>query len=66
MPGRRSTATILKLIRGEQRPARLKDDGPKLDVPDARPALEPPAPTAYTRLSRDLWRQLGVAFGEIA
>jgi len=126
MAGRPPTATILKIIRGETRPSRLRDDRPKIarapemppgtvlseaetkmwdwmlehvalenvhatcdgasfvkvarlwarcnevdakiaqfgmvmrDPHSGKPMLQP-----YTRLSRDLWRQLGIALGEI-
>jgi hypothetical protein len=126
MSGPRPTATVLKLIRGETRPNRLKDDRPKLATPpelppdvrlteaeqrvwdylirtvylpgvhgasdgaaflkvarlfvrvnqcdakierfglvmkdpkSGRPTLQP-----YSRLSRDLWRLLGLALAEI-
>ncbi len=35
--GRRPTATVLKLIRGEQRPSRLRNDAPKLRGPPELP-----------------------------
>ena len=123
---RRPTATILKLIRGDQHTARLKDDKPKIEglpvvppganlnadevkmwdwlmthvvVPgvhgtgdgaafvkiarlwarvnaaDAKiekhgvvmkgPRNEKPELQPYTRLSRDLWQQLGIALGDV-
>jgi len=37
MSGPRPTATILKLIRGESRPSRLKDDRPKVNSPPELP-----------------------------
>lgn len=40
MPGRRPTATVLKLIRGESRPSRLRDDRPKVN---ALPVVPPGA-----------------------
>src|SRR4051812_45417625 len=37
MSGPRPTATVLKLIRGESRPCRLKNDRPKVDSPPELP-----------------------------
>jgi hypothetical protein len=126
MSGPRPTATVLKLIRGESKPYRLKNDRPKLATPpepppDARlteaeqrqwdylirtvyvpgvhgasdgaaflkvarllvrvnlcdakieqfglvmkdPKTGRPTLQPYTRLSRDLWRQIGLALAEI-